>query len=152
MANSPEILRDKANIVRRISHARSPYRPRDFTPASPITLAKWYLEKFGDQFGLPVASLVAQKVNAQGAVVETGLELSDVNTVRDRTTVVSFAQKCADLPIFEAGLAVRVLSDLSGVISAQSTLHLDVKLANGITLVLSVTILLLKISYDRRPL
>jgi hypothetical protein len=91
-------------------------------------LAKWYLEKFGDQFGLPAASLVAQKVNAQGAVVETGLELSDVNTVRDSTTVVSFAQTYADLPIFEAGLAVRVLSDLSGVISAQSTLHLDVKL------------------------
>ena len=128
LSNDAKVVRDKANIIRRISHARSPYFADDFTPASPVTLAQWYLKKFGEHFGLAVASPDTNKSNDQVAVLDTGLKLAGVKHLRDSTTIVSFTQTYADLPVFEAGLAVKVRSDLSAVISAHSTLHLDVRL------------------------
>ncbi|MDM0001850.1 CARDB domain-containing protein [Variovorax sp. J22P240] len=124
-----EIFRDKQKIVRRVSHARAPYRPSGFVPASPVTLAAWYLERFGDQFGLSANSLatLASAVRAGNAAAQTGLELSVVRA-DTHTTVVSYAQTYAGLPVFEAGLSVKMHSDLSAVIGVHSTLHLDIQL------------------------
>jgi len=47
-----DIVRDEQGIVRRISHARSPYPPTGFVPAGPTSLANWYLERVGSLYGL----------------------------------------------------------------------------------------------------
>ena len=125
-----DIVRDEQRIVRRISHARSPYQPTGFVPASPTTLADWYLRTVGDLYGVHPGWLTAQtesEDDADNAIEAYRLVLSDVRTVRDKI-VVSYGQAYARLPVFEAGLTVRVRSDLSAVISSQSTLHLDIEI------------------------
>ena len=56
-----DVVRDDQGIVRRISHARAPYVPAGFTPASPTSLANWYLQQFGSFFGLDPGWLAAAR-------------------------------------------------------------------------------------------
>lgn len=128
-----DVVRDDQGVVRRISHARSPYEPLGFTPANPTSLANWYLQQFGDLFGLDPGWLAAQPAPADQAYDPTEgdhLTLADVKSSRE-TTVVSYSQTYARLPIFLAGVAVIVRRDLSAVISAQSSVHLDVEIDAG---------------------
>lgn len=125
-----EIVRDERGNVRRISHARSPYAPPGFVPASPTSLANWYLQTFGSHYGVDPVWLSGQppaKDDVYGQTARNRLEVVDVKSLRD-TTVVSYAQSYAGLPVFLAGLGVRMRSDLSGVIGSQCTLHRDVEI------------------------
>ena len=125
-----DIVRDKRGIVRRISHARSLYLATGFVPASPTSLANWYLQNVGSLYGLDPSWLGGRPATADDdySAIETNrLTLADIKPSRD-TIVVSYGQSYAGLPVFLAGLAVRVHSDLSSVISSQSTLHLDIEI------------------------
>ncbi len=125
-----DIVRDARGIVRRISHARSLYQTADFVPASPTSLANWYLQNVGSLYGLDPSWLDGRPAatnDAYSAIEINRLTLADVKPSRD-TIVVSYSQLYAGLPVFLAGLAVRIRKDLSSVISSQSTLHLDIEI------------------------
>lgn len=121
-----ELVSDEQGILRRISHARWPYPPARYVAASPVSLARRYLEEFGDRFALQGLLFPGDHVAvARSGVIK--LELLGVKAIRD-VTVVSFGQTHAGLPVFQSGVSVRVKSDLSAVVGAQSTLHLDIDL------------------------
>jgi hypothetical protein len=125
-----DIVRDAQGLVRRISHARAPYQPIGFVPASPTSLANWYLERVGSLYGLDLSWLSSQPAAEDDPynTTETNrLTVADVKTSRD-IIVVSYSQSYARIPVFLAGLSVRIRSNLSAVISSQSTLHLDIEI------------------------
>ncbi|MEE9398064.1 MAG: CARDB domain-containing protein [Methylococcales bacterium] len=125
------IVRDNRGVVSRISHARSLYQTTGFVPANVESLANWYLQKIGSLYGIEPSWLVnrpeAAEDDADKLLDTYQVTLADIKPSRD-IIVVSFSQSYAGLPVFMAGLAVRICSDLSSVISSQSTLHLDIEI------------------------
>lgn len=130
LPQSAEILRNKQGAVFRISHAESPYQPAGFVPANPTSLAGWYLQQFGNVFEVRadwLTTLTGTDDDDREIIAASGLAVPTVKNARN-TTVVSYGQTYGSLPVFEAGVAVRMRRDLSAVISAHSTLHLDLQL------------------------
>jgi zinc metalloprotease ZmpB len=125
-----DIVRDARGTVRRISHTRSPYEPAGFVPASATSLANWYLQGVGTLFGLEPDWLSGQPAaegDAYDAAEGHHLSLAEAKAGRDML-VVSYSQAYARLPVFLAGVSVKMRKDLSAVLGAQSTLHLDIDL------------------------
>ena len=122
------VSRSDDGKVRRISHGREPVRFPDYVAASPVTLAARYLDAV-EELLEPPRRLPPGDEPAEYLQAERRAELAspEVREGRD-TIVVSYQQLYAGLPVFRAGLAVRMRRDLTAVLGAASTLHRDIKL------------------------
>ena len=119
------MTRDHGGYVRDLLHIDEPFLS---TARTPQLAAKQYLEKFGGLLGVPHEQLQNLGLSPEDLPVEGGVEyrLLEEKTQFDATTVV-FGQTYFGVKVWEAGLAVQVLENPYRVVSAQSTLHHDLR-------------------------
>ena len=135
-----KIKRDNNGVVRQIYHPRQAYTVETFASAraleadslrgrlTPREMADQYIREV-----LPVYQLtsdMADNLTAEvpGEVVEEGpkLKVAEEKIVRDQATV-SYTQTYLGLPVWEAGLAVRIRNYPLSVTSSHSSVHTDIE-------------------------
>src|SRR5207248_208998 len=118
--------RDTAGVVRQVLHTLEPVSS---TARTPQLAAADYLQRFGDLLGVTSDQLTSLSVAPSTALEDAPVEF---RFIQERpqfdTTTVAFHQTDFGLPIWQAGLSVQLKNDPFRVLSAQSTLHPEVKL------------------------
>ncbi|MBZ5621064.1 MAG: hypothetical protein LAQ69_20400 [Acidobacteriia bacterium] len=117
--------RDDSGIVRDLLHVEEPFVS---TARTAQLAAREYLDAFGGMLGIPGEQLFRLGLRVEERPVEAGVEyrLVDEKTQFDTTTVV-FSQTCLGVPVWEAAVAVHLMHNPYRVVSAQSTIHQDVR-------------------------
>jgi len=135
-----KIKRDSNGVVRQVYHPRQAYTVEMFAAASsldaPSLRDRLTIREIADQYVrevLPVyqlASDMADNLTAEVAeeVVQEGskLKLAEEKTIRDQATV-SYAQTYLGLPVWEAGLSVRIRNHPLSVTSSHSSVHTNIE-------------------------
>ena len=126
-----KVRRDPNGIVRQLSHAQHPYRPAAFemvtmAPGSltPRSLAETYLRDAAPIFGFAAGETANFAASASPAPTEAGVELrfKEEKAVGDGVTV-SYDQTVHGLPIWDAGVAVRIDKRAMGVTGSHNATH-----------------------------
>jgi hypothetical protein len=121
------VNRDQAGVVRDVLHLEGPYVS---TAPTAQLAAQDYLQQFRALFGIS-----HDELHSMSAVRAERAEPTDVEyrfltqKTQFDTTTVTFSQTCLGLPVWAAGLSVQLRQDPFRVISAQSTVHTDVRVA-----------------------
>jgi zinc metalloprotease ZmpB len=126
-----EVDRDEQGHIRLLRHPREPYTPdrAGLVSPSPSELADQYVADVAPLYGIEEEEQVAdltRRALAEPVVEGPRLRRSEEKTVMN-TSVVSYEQSVAGLPVWQAALEVRVSGDPPRVTSSDSTLHLDLE-------------------------
>jgi zinc metalloprotease ZmpB len=119
------INRDDSGVVRDLLHMEEPFTS---TARTAQLAAREYLEKYGSLAGVAAHQLRSLDRHPEERPVEVEVEyrLLAEKTQFDTTTVI-FTQTCLGLPVWEAGVAVHMLQNPYRVISAQFSVHPDIR-------------------------
>ena len=123
-----EVVRNERGEVVHLQHLQQPYLGEKQGQEDPGTLAAEYLRDVADIYKLDRRLLrqleapPAQRLTGE----ETRLHQTEVKSVME-TRVIAYAETHFDLPIWEAGFSVTILSNPLRVVSSVSTVHLDVE-------------------------
>jgi hypothetical protein len=133
-----KVKRDKDGFVRQLRHPRQSFTPEHaavaaglaVAPATPRLLADEYVREV-----LPVYDLEGSIGADLNAAV--GTEIADeeprLRFVREKVlknqATVSYAQTCLGLPVWEAGLTVRMQGDPLVITSSQSSVHHGIEIS-----------------------
>lgn len=127
MTSNVRIEKDKAGITRQLKHPRQPFTARSISTMgatqSRRLVADQYLNEVLAAYNLApemVSDLDGAMGNQLQASEGSKLHFDKEKIVRNHTTV-SYAQTYGGLPVWEAGMTVRMRDDQ--VIGSQSSLH-----------------------------
>ncbi len=124
----PDIITDEDGRARVLTHRGEQFTAPGLAEDSPRQLADQYLSEFGSLYGLESENLAALDA-APSPRPEQGLgvqvQFSQEKTVID-STVVSYRQTYLGLPVWQAGVDVRIYGTPLAVSSSTSTLQYDI--------------------------
>jgi hypothetical protein len=130
-----KVRRDASGTVRQLSHAQRPYRPAPVellamgaAPLTPRALAEQYLRDAAPVFGFTPAETANFSAETAPSATNAGVELrfKEEKAVGNGVTV-SYDQTVYGLPIWDAGVAVRIDGKAMGVTSAHNAAHYAVQ-------------------------
>jgi zinc metalloprotease ZmpB len=131
------VRRDKDGIVRQLSHAREPYRPgaASFLAAgvaqprlTPRALAEHYLRDASEVFGFTQAATANFAATTSGSPTQAGVELRfKEEKAQENAVTVAYDQTVLGLPIWNAGVTVRVNGAELSVTGSHNATHYDVQ-------------------------
>ena len=117
--------RDEKGVVRQLLHTHSPVLSQARTPQ---LAAAQYLHQFGELLGLTPEQLRSLSLSPSSAIEDSPVEYRFFEEKRQFDTVtVAYYQTDLGLPVWRAGVAVQIKLNPFRVLSAQSTLHPDLK-------------------------
>jgi hypothetical protein len=131
-----EIRRDREGRVRQLSHGHEPYRPAAIDmhvmglsadAITPRTLAEQYLRDVAHVYGLSAgmtANLAAAPTSAPSSA-PTELRFKEEKAVAS-TATVAYDQTHLGLPVWNAGVTVRLSTTPMQVVSSHSAIHYEV--------------------------
>jgi hypothetical protein len=129
-----QVRRDNDGVVRQLSHARRPYRPGEADPggfaAAPMTpraLADQYVRAASDvfQFAPEMTGNLAAAAGFSPSQAGVELRFKEEKTMENAVTV-SYDQTALGLPIWEAGMTVRIHGGEMGVTGSHNATHYEV--------------------------
>src|SRR5262245_37974243 len=127
-----KVRRDAGGKVRQLSHAQQPYRPAAVdllameaaAPLTPRALAEQYLRDAAPVFEFAPAETANFAAAAESSPSEAGVELrfKEEKSVGGGVTV-SYDQTVLGLPIWDAGVTVRIDGRAMGVTGSHNAAH-----------------------------
>ncbi|HKB05209.1 MAG TPA: hypothetical protein VKD90_23495 [Gemmataceae bacterium] len=131
-----KVRRDASGTVRQLSHAQQPYRPAAVdmigmeaaTALTPRKLAEQYLRDASEVFGFAPAETANFAAAAESSPSEAGVELrfKEEKAVGGGVTV-SYDQTVLGLPIWDAGVTVRIDGRAMGVTGSHNASHYTIQ-------------------------
>lgn len=130
LGDNVHVRRDDDGTVRLLRHNQAPFRADPSLPvASPRNLARTYLDQVRDDFGVaPDWLTTVDEAVPAGPRAETNRLRIDEEKSIGGLRIVGYRQTYLGLPVWRAGLNVRIQKDPLRVLSSQSTVHLEVDL------------------------
>ena len=114
-----------------LRHNQEPFTKEmaELTVISPTSLAKSYIKRVQTDYNFDPEMLLTLDEHLDGGLrkEENRLRYAGKKAVKD-TQVVSYAQTFLGLPVWRAGVNVRMHADPLQVVSSQSTVHLNIDL------------------------
>ena len=114
-----------------LRHNQEPFTKEmaELTVVSPTRLAKSYIKRVHADYNFDSEMLLTLDEHLDGQLREEGSRLRYVEKKSVKNTqTISYAQTFLGLPVWRAGINVRMHADLLQVVSSQSTVHLNVDL------------------------
>lgn len=133
-----KVKRDKNGVVRQLRHPRQSFTPQHAVaaaglaaaPETPRSLADAYVREvlpvydLAGGFAADLNSVVGTEISDE----EPRLRFSREKVLKNQATV-SYAQTCLGLPVWEAGLTVRMQGDPLVITSSQSSVHHEIEIS-----------------------
>ncbi|MCP3896029.1 MAG: hypothetical protein GY706_15580, partial [Bacteroides sp.] len=125
---------DDNGVPRLLSHIQQPYSADDAgfeaSAITPVKLASQYVRDVAPIYQIDDKWLQSLEIKGPNSLSRkpTLLHLADQKTIRN-TATISFVQTHAGLPVWQAGVSVRLNKDSMLLTSSQSSVHLDLDLA-----------------------
>ena len=131
LGKSVHIERRSDGTIKMLRHNQDPFTKEDagLTIASSVTLAESYLRKIQPDYNFDPEMLLTlnEQLDGKLRLEQSRLRYVEKKTVKN-THVVSYAQTFLGLPVWKAGISMRMYADSPKIISSQSSIHLKIDL------------------------